>query len=199
MELGPLNQLGKQVAAHLGPEWTASVETLYGWKHVAMLTKADGATLHLYIDSSPTPRVNASGAFPAGYGCDVRTITVAIAQGPERIARHIRSRFLPEYLASYAQAVEHATRSAAHEKVRQEALQRLAAIAGEPVSKSGAISLSRDWLDLTRQLEYQKSLYQVTVTLGSASRGEFRLESAPVALLERLLQVARDFGEKLEG
>jgi len=186
--------LGREVAEHLGPEWTASYEELYGWKHVAQLSRQDGATLELHVGDD-WQRVAVSGRYPGhGHFYDApKGITVAVARGPQVIAREITARFLRPYLRLYERRVREQRQHEEFETARLEALEGLAVIAGEPVNdKSKEIYLSVPWLDGGDPNLSNRNVYG-SVKLTSETYGSLHLEFAPVDLLAQVLTVIQEY------
>ncbi len=183
-EIIHMAQLGPQIAAELGPEWTAHSSDETSWRPSVTLSRADGASIYIVRDRKDT-RLVISGEYPHDYSREVLDITVGIKYPPVTIAGQIRRRLLPEYLPAYALAVERKTRADTNEAARLAALQKLADIAGEPINaNSGKI-----YFYAPLGLE-DKSWSEIE--LGGADYGKFEISNAPLALIEKLLRVVMD-------
>jgi len=192
-----LGKLAKDIAAYLGDGWKGSYQELYGWRDVALIVNDDRATLSVY----PTPdgRATISGHYPDGYNPyrqQSKDITVALSRGTEVIAKEIKRRFLPEYLASYRDAVERSWRSYEFEVARTTAMSKLAAILHEPAN-GNTIHLSLPWSDDDKEpdSQWQHDSFYGKVSLTSEHYGELNINSAPFSLIATLLQTIANYAE----
>lgn len=95
-----------------------------------------GASLFLHVDPyRHRGRVVISGVYPqmTDGRNRVAAITVALTRSPEAIVKEITRRFLPEYLLSYAAALEAKAKQDAYQNKKRAALQELADILGVAV------------------------------------------------------------------
>lgn len=121
---------------------------LEGWAALPVFTRAHitngTATFGITIDAyGKRGRVEVYGTYPQypsrdsnrGYyplsGEDTPRITCALARGAEAIAKDIKNRFLPKFLACHNLAVERIAQSEARLDAEETAMHRLADILGE--------------------------------------------------------------------
>lgn len=99
-----IHQLAHQLAAELGDGWTVTCDPE---DRRPSLSHPDGRRLHVGRVWNQRDRVAVSGVLPPTdmYQPTRTSITVALARGPQTIAREITRRVLPEYDATYAEIV----------------------------------------------------------------------------------------------
>ncbi|MBN1179931.1 MAG: hypothetical protein JXD18_12020 [Anaerolineae bacterium] len=143
-EKDELYRIAQELEAFL-PGWSLSWDP--GERpRFALFEGPDGAGFYVELDRRTNPaRLAVHGRYPAPYCPDPARrprITVGSARPVEAIAANVQRRFLPAYLALYAQLRER--RQRAEELERRDAAIRadLAAILGERVGDDGVIRYS---------------------------------------------------------
>ncbi len=124
-----LTDLLAAVAAELGPEWTAALDS--NGKH-GTLTSTDGSKLNVSTWQSPA-HAHIWGDYPeAGkHLCERHSINVGRSRGARAMAAEIRRRLLPVYLPELHKAQKRAEECAASARGRADVVgQLLAALPG---------------------------------------------------------------------
>jgi hypothetical protein len=126
------------IAAHLPGRWQLDPKyTDHVW--CAVLRDDTDHGLHFNMTAAKG-RLQISGMWPLDkqnqqhIPSKCQHVTVARDRPPEKIAAEIKRRFLPWYLAAYAEQAQRASEADAGRRKQQEVAVELAALLGEPAS-----------------------------------------------------------------
>jgi len=127
-----LPDLARDVAQHLGPQWSVDPSTSGQRDRPQGLCGPDGARLLVGFDDwVRARRVEIWGTYPDRIGLDYRItrheITLSRARGAQVIARDIHRRLLPVYLPDLRTAQGHVIRRAQEKQARAHTAARIGA------------------------------------------------------------------------
>lgn len=135
----------------LMPDWDITAHTERRSNQIAAKLPEKGC-LTLSVSPYGQPgRVVVRGEYPQQYGYEcVAEITVALSRGPEALVKEIKRRLLPEYLPSYARAVERQKAAEEYQAKQDAALLELATVLGiEANNYRGSAYFYRDQISAT--------------------------------------------------
>lgn len=146
--LKELDDKVREIAGHLGMEFDQEYAALQeqAWNYHAEIKSGAKRLLFSTLNFNPESALKNNGRFviravfprdkkgqyqSGGYNVKTPEITVAIDRGPEKIAKAIQSRLLPEYEKQLVIALDHIEKSDAYHAGRMQTLKAVAEYFGQ--------------------------------------------------------------------